>query len=192
MKMFPVFLYREKDLNMKHVPYWKVFIYLVSIISLFCLFSFSYGRIMNLKNLSDYEKEILIVDINGGGDFSQDGLVIMLRDLNVRFPHIVVAQARVETGIYKSKVFRENNNLFGMKQATVRVNTAQGTQHNHAYYDTWRESVYDYAFYQTRYLSGAKSEEEYLYVLGQSYAEDPNYIEKLKSEIKRNNLRGLF
>lgn len=192
MKMFPVFLYREKDLFMKHVPYWKVLFYMLSIISVFCLFSFFYGRIMNLKSLSDYEKEILIVDINGGGDFSQDGLVIMLRDLNVRFPHIVVAQARVETGIYKSKVFRENNNLFGMKQATVRVNTAQGTQHNHAYYDTWRESVYDYAFYQTRYLSGAKSEEEYLYVLGQSYAEDPNYIEKLKSEIKRNNLRGLF
>ena len=190
--MFPVFLYRKKDLFMKHVPYWKVLIYMLSIIFVFCIFSFSYGRIMNLKSLSDYEKEILIVDINGGGDFSQDGLVIMLRDLNVRFPHIVVAQARVETGIYKSKVFRENNNLFGMKQATVRVNTAQGTQHNHAYYDTWRESVYDYAFYQTRYLSGAKSEEEYLYVLGQSYAEDPNYIEKLKSEIKRNNLRGLF
>lgn len=192
MKMFPVFLYRKKDLFMKHVPYWKVLIYMLSIIFVFCILSFSYGRIMNLKSLSDYEKEILIVDINGGGDFSQEGLVIMLRDLNVRFPHIVVAQARVETGIYKSKVFRENNNLFGMKQATVRVNTAQGTQHNHAYYDTWRESVYDYAFYQTRYLSGAKSEEEYLYVLGQSYAEDPNYIEKLKSEIKRNNLRGLF
>jgi hypothetical protein len=154
--------------------------------------SYLYGRIDQIKNLSDLEKEILIIDINNRNDFNQDKLVIMLKDLNVRFPHIVVAQSRLETGGYKSRIFKENNNLFGMKQATVRVNTASGTQHNHAYYDTWRESVYDYAFYQTRYLSGAKTESEYLYVLGQSYAEDPNYVIKLKNEIEKNNLRSLF
>jgi hypothetical protein len=27
----------------------------------------------------------------------------------------------------------------------VRINTAVGTQNNHAYYDTWMESIYDYA-----------------------------------------------
>lgn len=192
MRKYPIFLYREKNLEMKRLPYWKISICLFLLVSIFSLFSFSYGRIMNLKNLSDFEKEILIIDINGGNDFNQDKLVTMLKDLNVRFPHIVVAQARIETGKYKSKIFRENNNLFGMKQATVRVNTAQGTQHNHAYYDTWRESVYDYAFYQTRYLSGARSEEEYFYVLGQSYAEDPNYVSKLKNEIEKNKLRSLF
>jgi len=41
-------------------------------------------------------------------------------------------------------------------------------------------------------LSGAKSESEYLYVLGQSYAEDPNYVTKLKNEIEKNNLKKLF
>jgi len=115
-----------------------------------------------------------------------------LQYLNVKYPYIVLAQARIESGVYKSKIFKENHNLFGMKQANVRINTAKGTQYNHAYYDTWRESVYDYAFYQSRYMSAAKNEEEYFYILGQSYAESPDYVVALKQHIQKNNLRDLF
>lgn len=192
MKLPQIYYYYKKDLDLKVIPYWKLSIYWSVVIFVVSIIAYSYGRINQIRNLSDLEKEILIVDINSRNEFDQDKLVVMLKDLNVRFPHIVVAQARLETGGYKSRIFKENNNLFGMKQATVRVNTASGTQHNHAYYDTWKESVYDYAFYQTRYLSGAKTESEYLYVLGQSYAEDPNYVKKLQNEIKKGNLRSLF
>lgn len=192
MKLPQIYYYYKKDLDLKVIPYWKLSIYSSVVIFVVSIIAYSYGRINQIRNLSDLEKEILIVDINSRNEFDQDKLVVMLKDLNVRFPHIVVAQARLETGGYRSRIFKENNNLFGMKQATVRVNTASGTQHNHAYYDTWRESVYDYAFYQTRYLSGAKTEAEYLYVLGQSYAEDPNYVTKLQNEIKKGNLQSLF
>lgn len=192
MKLPHLYYYYKQDLDLKFLPYWKVIFYGLCVMTVIGSTTYVYGRIDQIKNLSDLEKEILIIDINNRNDFNQDKLVTMLKDLNVRFPYIVVAQARLETGGYKSRIFRENNNLFGMKQATVRVNTASGTQHNHAYYDTWRESVYDYAFYQTRYLSGAKTESEYMYVLGQSYAEDPDYVSKLKKEIEKNNLRSLF
>ena len=192
MKTPQLYRYDHQDLNLTRIPYWKIFLYSLSVVGFFSVVFYTYGRIVQLKSLSDYEKEILIVDINSQNDFSQDKLVEMLKELNVRFPHIVLAQSRLETGGYKSRIFRENNNLFGMKQATVRVNTASGTQHNHAYYETWRESVYDYAFYQTRYLSGAKTEAEYLYILGQSYAEDPTYVDKLKREIQQKGLRQLF
>ena len=192
MKLPQIYYYYKKDLDLKAISYWKLGFYLSLAVSVIFMIAYSYGRIDQIRNLSDLEKEILIVDINSRKEFDQDKLVVMLKDLNVRFPHIVVAQSRLETGGYRSRIFKENNNLFGMKQATVRVNTASGTQHNHAYYDTWRESVYDYAFYQTRYLSGAKTESEYLYVLGQSYAEDPNYVTKLQNEIKKGNLRSLF
>jgi hypothetical protein len=192
MKTPQLYRYDHQDLNLTRIPYWKIFLYSLSVVGFFSLVFYTYGRLVQLKSLSDYEKEILIVDINSQNDFSQDKLVEMLKELNVRFPHIVLAQSRLETGGYKSRIFRENNNLFGMKQATVRVNTASGTQHNHAYYETWRESVYDYAFYQTRYLSGAKTEAEYLYILGQSYAEDPTYVDKLKREIQQKGLRQLF
>ena len=192
MKTPQLYRYDHQDLNLTRIPYWKIFLYSLSVVGFFSVVFYTYGRLVQLKSLSDYEKEILIVDINSQNDFSQDKLVEMLKELNVRFPHIVLAQSRLETGGYKSRIFRENNNLFGMKQATVRVNTASGTQHNHAYYETWRESVYDYAFYQTRYLSGAKTEAEYLYILGQSYAEDPTYVDKLKREIQQKGLRQLF
>jgi len=177
MKLPRIYYYYRKDLDLRAVPYWKLTLYLFLTVSFVFTIAYTYGRIDQIKNLTDLEKEILIVDLNSKNDFSQDKLVQMLQDLNVRFPHIV---------------FKENNNLFGMKQATVRVNTALGTQHNHAYYETWRESVYDYAFYQTRYLSGAKTEGEYLYVLGQSYAEDPLYVTKLRNEIEKGKLRNLF
>lgn len=192
MKLPRIYYYYKKDLDLKAISYWKLCFYSSLAVFIVFMIAYSYGRIDQIRNLSDLEKEILIVDINSRNEFDQDKLVVMLKDLNVRFPHIVVAQSRLETGGYRSRIFKENNNLFGMKQATVRVNTASGTQHNHAYYDTWRESVYDYAFYQTRYLSGAKTESEYLYVLGQSYAEDPNYVTKLQNEIKKGNLRSLF
>ena len=192
MKLPQIYYYYKKDLDLKAISYWKLSFYSSLAVSIVFMIAYIYGRIDQIRNLSDLEKEILIVDINSRNEFDQDKLVVMLKDLNVRFPHIVVAQSRLETGGYRSRIFKENNNLFGMKQATVRVNTASGTQHNHAYYDTWRESVYDYAFYQTRYLSGAKTESEYLYVLGQSYAEDPNYVTKLQNEIKKGNLRSLF
>lgn len=192
MKIPKTYFYDSNDLVMKPLSNWKLILYAFLFLTFISSISFIYGRITKLTNLTDLEKEILIVDINNQNDFSQDKLVELLKDLNVKYPHIVLAQARLETGGYKSRIFRENNNLFGMRQATVRINTASGTQHNHAYYETWRESVYDYAFYQARYLSGAKSESEYLYVIGQSYAEDPTYIDKLKREIENKRLRSLF
>ena len=79
-----------------------------------------------------------------------------------------------------------------MKEAKQRVTTAEGTQNNHAYYNHWRESVYDYAFYQSRYLGGIRTEAEYFDYLGASYAENTQYIKVLKETIERYNLKELF
>ena len=98
----------------------------------------------------------------------------------------------VETGHWKSNIFKENHNLFGMKQARVRINTAGGTQNGHAYYDNWIESVYDYAFYQNRYLTNVRTESEYYAMLSASYAEASNYVEVLKSTVEKQNLKSLF
>lgn len=189
-----LFIYDKNTLEYKpikvNVDLW--FLKGISILIMIAIISYGIGRYVHLYNLSDYEKELLIIDLNNQDDFSQEKLVEMLEDLNVKYPYIVLAQAQIESGNYKSKIFKENHNLFGMRQAILRVNTAKGTQYNHAYYDSWRESVYDYAFYQSRYMSKAKSEEEYFYILGQSYAEAPEYVKALKSQIQRNNLKDLF
>jgi flagellum-specific peptidoglycan hydrolase FlgJ len=103
-----------------------------------------------------------------------------------------MAQSMLETGHWESDIFLENHNLFGMKEARVRINTAEGTNRNHAYYENWRESVYDYAFYQCRYLSGIHTEAEYYRYLGLSYAESDDYVNSLKKVVEREKLKDYF
>lgn len=137
------------------------------------------------------EERMVVINENNT-EFSSDTLIHMLKQLNVKFPHIVLAQSIVETGHWTSKIFLENHNLFGMKEAYVRVHTARGTQYGHAYYEDWEESVYDYAFYQCRYLGAIRTEDEYFNYLSNSYAESPNYIKILKQVIVDEKLREKF
>jgi len=190
---FPKIIKVNKDtLEHKKVNLWVFGSLLLVVLSVITYMSYQTGRLVNITKLTDFEKEVLILNFQQKDDFSEQELINMLKDLNVKYPYIVLAQSRIETGRFTSKIFRENHNLFGMKQARVRINTAKGTQYNHAYYETWRESVYDYTFYQARYLGKAKSEEEYFYTLGQSYAEAPKYVQALKTEIKRYKLKDKF
>jgi uncharacterized FlgJ-related protein len=157
------------------------------------MYGFLEGREDKIIKLTPQEKELILINVQDTSlTFSEEKLISLMNELNIKFPHIVLAQAKVESGNYTSKIFRENHNLFGMKEARVRIHTAQGTQFNHAYYNTWRESVYDYAFYQCRYLSNINTEDEYLSYLGQSYAEATNYVSILKTMIKREKLREKF
>lgn len=107
--------------------------------------------------------------------FSDSLLVEKLKEVKVKFPYIVYAQALHETNRFTSGIFLENNNLFGMKMAWNRPTTAIGENRGHAVYACWEDSVLDYAFYQTSYLRSLKTEAEYLQYLNQHYAEDPNY-----------------
>jgi len=142
-----------------------------------------------LTGLSEEEKLVIIQEHN---QFSEEKLIEQLIELNVKFPYIVFAQSKLETGNFTSKIFRENSNLFGMREAKQRITTARGTENNHAYYASWGESVYDYAFYQCRYLSNIQTEEQYFQYLGQSYAENPNYVSILKDMIVKENLKARF
>lgn len=137
------------------------------------------------------ETELLVLEADED-QFSQEALVEELKKLNVRFPHIVLAQAILETGYYESRIYQENHNLFGMKQARARATTAKGTQLGHAYYDHWKESVTDYALYQAAYLNKLRTEKKYLNYLDKNYAEASNYDKHLVDIINRHNLKELF
>jgi hypothetical protein len=143
----------------------------------------------NVEQLTYEEKLIVIREYN---EFTQEKLVDKITELNFKFPHIIMAQAMQETGHFKSTIFRENNNLFGMKEARLRATLAQGTSRNHAYYNTWQESVYDYAMYYNSYLRKIKTEDEYFDYLRQNYAEDPDYVPRLKDIIRKKKLKELF
>ena len=137
------------------------------------------------------ETELIVLD-SSESTFSREALVEEIKKLNIRFPHIVLAQSILETGYWESRIYQENHNLFGMKQARARATTANGTQLGHAYYDDWKESVTDYALYQAAYLNKIRKENQYLRYLDKNYAEAKDYDKKLEAIIERENLKELF
>jgi uncharacterized FlgJ-related protein len=124
--------------------------------------------------------------------FSKENLVQVIKKIKINYPYIVLGQTIVETGHFKSKIFIENNNLFGMKKSSGRITMSDSTHNGHAYYDNWEDSVYDYALYQSTYLRKIKSEEEYFNYLSRSYAESDEYVKLLKQVIKKEGLKELF
>jgi len=129
-------------------------------------------------------EEARIILIKEQNEFSETKLKEYLIELNIKFPNIVLAQSKLESFNYKSKIFIENNNLFGMKISSRRPTTALGEESGHAFYSNWRQSVLDYAFYQATYLRKVKTESEYFQYLSANYAEDSNYVAKLKKIVK--------
>jgi len=175
--------------NIKLSLYFKIgTIFLIMFASASCI-AYKIGLRNSIQNLTSEERITLI---NEKDSFSRDKMATMLSDLNVKYPWIPMAQSIIETGQWKSEVFLENNNLFGMREARSRITTSTGTNLNHAQYNSWRESVYDYAFYQSRYLGGVKSESEYYQYLAASYAEDPGYVKKVQQIVQGRDLKKLF
>ena len=189
-----LFYYCSNELRYKKLNKIKVLIPSLALLVIFLLLiPINEPLIGNVSNHDNFESDISVININDTlNDFSEDKLIDMLVSLNIKFPHIVLAQAKLESGNYSSKIFKENHNLFGMKEARVRIHTSKGTQFNHAYYSRWKESVYDYAFYQCRYLSTLHTEKEYYSYLSKSYAEANNYVEILKSMVIKENLKEKF
>jgi len=113
--------------------------------------------------------------------FSKENMIKLIIELNIAHPDIVIAQAIIESGNFKSNIFKENNNLFGMKMPEYRKTTAIGINRGHAVYSSWRESVIDYALWQGK-RARYSTKNQYLRRL-KSYAADPNYITKIKQRI---------
>jgi hypothetical protein len=135
------------------------------------------SKVNQIKYLTQETKMLIIKENNG---FSEDKLINEIKNKKIKFPHIVLAQAKIESSHYKSQVFKNNNNLFGMRYPNNRQTTAIGEELNHAKYDTWINSVIDYAFWQISECKGVGTDEDYLKCLSY-YAENPNYVSMVKN-----------
>jgi hypothetical protein len=124
--------------------------------------------------------------------FSEKALIKLLESCNVKYPHIVLAQAKLESGNFTSKVFKQNNNMFGMRKARQRVTSAQGEKNTYASYRDWVDCVYDYAMYQSSVMCNVSNESEYFRKLGERYAEDSLYVSRLQRIIETEKLKNIF
>ena len=123
---------------------------------------------------------VMYVHEVGKQEISAERVLTLLYTLNVEHPHIVFAQMRLESGNFKSDLAKNNDNFFGMKYPRQRATVARGVDRGYACYRSWSYSVLDYAIWQRRYASGL-TEEEYLEMLSEKYAEDKAYVRKVKS-----------
>ena len=95
---------------------------------------------------------------------------------NIQYPDIVIAQALLESGFFKSDLCLEHHNLFGLYNSRTK---------DYYHFDHWTESVKAYRDkVQYKYKEGDYY--EWLQELG--YAEDTLYIPKVKNLVKKYNL----
>lgn len=87
-------------------------------------------------------------------------------------PDIVLAQARLETGNFKSEQCQRDHNLFGMKMRRGK---------RYARYRNWKESVKDY---KERISSRYQGGDYYAFLRRIGYASDPKYISKVRNIVK--------
>ena len=101
-------------------------------------------------------------------DNPSEHLLSALEYYEIEYPRIVRAQAILETGHFKSNVCISYNNLFGL------YDSRKG---DYYMFDHWSESVEAYKKYiQYKYKGG----DYYAFLDNIGYAEDPDYIKKLK------------
>lgn len=100
-------------------------------------------------------------------------LIAEIRKNNIKHPKIVLAQAILETGWFKSSVCRNKHNLFGL----TNPRTGQYYEFNH-----WTESVKAYyTKVQYRYKGG----NYLLWLRDIGYAEDKGYIRAIIKVLKQ-------
>jgi len=188
----------RQDLQMSHISRSGMLLRQAILLMLFVTpawyFSFEEGYQVGLSNgnvADSYETPVVIQEDTS---FSEEALVSLIKQTNISFPHIVYAQAVVESGPGKSQLFISNHNLFGMREAKQRPNTNTGTENNHATYPSWRESVYDYALWQA-HTQGAKlktDDEYYQFLSSAGYATDSTYTATLRQVVENLKLKDKF
>lgn len=88
---------------------------------------------------------------------------------DIKYPKIVTAQAILESGNFKSELFKKYNNPFGLYNSKAK---------DYFKFEHWTDAVVAYKnMIQNRYKEG----DYYMFLERIRYAEDPNYINKVKA-----------
>ena len=99
----------------------------------------------------------------------QEGLMRALEYYEIKHPHIVYAQAVLETGNFTSNLCIKNNNLFGLYDSKNK---------KYYSYNYWWESIEAYKKLIQRKYNNSKY--YYMFLEDIKYAGDKDYINKVK------------
>lgn len=110
--------------------------------------------------------------------FSEENLKKVIAANDIWYPEIVFNQAKLESGNFKSDIFKENNNLFGFRVfGSWKGKEMAFKNRGHLVFTHWTKSVEHYKMWQKKNYN----KKTYLQFLGRvGYAEDKTYLEKIK------------
>lgn len=145
------------------------------------------NEIKRLKDKITQEEQMLSLEysigywfINKPEEVNDSILYAFLVENKAWYPDILLKQAKIESGNYKSNVFKNSNNLYGMKRVGLRNSTQRGTYNGYGVYDNWCLSVLDRMLWDIfRFDNKKPTREEYIKALS-IYAEGENYTSNFK------------
>jgi hypothetical protein len=127
--------------------------------------------------------------LNTAGEFKEpltknDSIFAIIDTMGFDYPEVIKAQVILETGNFSSRVYKRNNNLFGMRLPKKRPTTAIESNLGYAVYSDVYSSIEDRYIYDTIYFKDL-SREKYMSKLNRIYAHDPKYIQLLEKIIRQ-------
>jgi uncharacterized FlgJ-related protein len=133
----------------------------VSAITLFLVITVITLLVFTCNSANDYKifktiktNEVQDVELN------DSAITVKLVELGCVLPNVALAQIKLESGNYTSKLVKTNKNLLGIKKGN-----------KYRVYNTYTECLEHYIKIQNRYLKAIDGK----------YAEDSSYIYKLKN-----------
>jgi len=141
------------------------------------------------KKLVKAKKKIMIEDttevipVVDSTKITKDMLIEYILQSKIAHPEIAYSIIMTESGMC-SKLFKSNNNLFGMRQPGVRPTMSKGPKYGFASFEKWQHSVLDYKLY-LEFVGGHKlTRDQYLAHLDRNYAHKgySSYISKFFNE----------
>lgn len=116
-----------------------------------------------------HTKKVIVEKLVDDIALTDSAITHELVTLGCVLPNVAVAQMKIETGHFTSKICKENKNIAGIR--TSRSEYVIGVKNGHCAYTTYRDCLRDYIRIQNRYLKNIDGK----------YAESKDYLKLIKA-----------
>lgn len=122
-----------------------------------------------IVNEKSFKVKDTLTELIDSSLLTKELLVSYLIHKKIHHPEVAYAIIRQESNMC-SKLFKSNNNLFGMRHPGVRPTKSLGSKFGFAHFESWQHSVLDYKLY-IEFVNGHKlDKDDYLRHLDVNYA----------------------
>ena len=105
-------------------------------------------------------------------ELNKENFFLVCKIYDIKFPEIVYAQARLESGNFKSKLFQTKNNFLGLYNSRIK---------DFYEFDHWTDCLLGYRdLLQFKYNGDDNKETYYKFLKELPYAMDSEYIQKVR------------